>query len=113
MSQIENCYIAKTRQPRSSHSLNLRYVNLGLLGIIISLGACYLVNMSNLTVQGFALQDLKSQMVVLESEKAANEETVNSIQSYYSLNERTKNLGMVAIGNVEYLAVASPVVAKR
>lgn len=77
------------------------------------LGAFYLINISNLTVQGFALQDLNSQASSLASEKQANEESVNSIQSYYSLNERTKNLNMIAIGDVEYLAANSPVVAKK
>jgi hypothetical protein len=101
------------RQPRRNKSLNLRFFNLGLLALIMSLGFCYLVNVSNLTVQGFALQDLKSQMASLASEKASNEEIVNSIQSYYSLNERTKNLNMVAIGEVEYLTVNHQVVAKK
>ncbi|MFA5754029.1 MAG: hypothetical protein WC905_01545 [Patescibacteria group bacterium] len=113
MSQIINCYVAKINQPRSGRALNLRYFNLGLLAIMASLGVCYLINISQLTVQGFALRDLKSQVAVLANEKAANEELVNSIQSYYSLNERTKNLDMVALGDVKYLAVNRPVVAKR
>jgi hypothetical protein len=116
MSQTVNCYVARLNQPRAAQrgkALNLRYLNWGLFIVIAVLGIGYLVNISNLTVQGFVLQDLKSQVSMLADEKQANEESVNSIQSYYSLNERTKNLDMVAIGDVEYLTVASPVVAKK
>lgn len=93
--------------------LNLKYFNICLFILIAIGGFFYLVNISDLTVQSFALRDLKSQAAFLASAKAENEEKANAIQSYYTLNERTQELNMIAVGNVEYLAANHSTVAKK
>lgn len=94
-------------------SFNLKYFNLGVFALILGLGIFYLINISNLTVLGFVLRDLKSEVSVVASEKLAKEEEVNRVRSYQALSDRTKNLNMVAIGEVEYLRVAGDAVAKK
>ncbi|MFA5108949.1 MAG: hypothetical protein WC458_00150 [Patescibacteria group bacterium] len=113
MTKIVNCYATRLNCPVKSRGFNLKYFNLGLFAVIAFFGAFYLININNLTVQGFVLRDLKSQVAVLAGEKMANEEAVNSTQSYYSLNSRTKGLNMVAVGEVEYLSVNRSAVAKK
>lgn len=98
---------------KKGRRVNLKAINLGLGVVITVCSLLYLFNISDLTVKGFALRELKARANSLASEKMANEEKVNSLQSYYSLNSRTKVLNMVAVGNIEYLTVASPVVAKK
>lgn len=106
-------YATQLKAPVASNRLNLKYFNLCLFVVMAGLGFAYLINISDLTVQGFALRDLKAQATDLASTKAENEETVNSAQSYYSLNSRAKNLNMVAIGDVEYLTVNNQTVARK
>lgn len=112
MTKIATAY-ANPRKVSEGSRFNLKYLNICLFSGAAVLGVMYLVNISNLTVQGFALRDLKSQVASLASEKTANEEAVNAAQSYYSLSSRTGNLNMVAIGDVEYLASNNLAVAKR
>jgi len=91
----------------------LKHFNVCLFAAAAVLGVMYLINISDLAIQGFSLRDLKAQASDLASEKMANEEAVNAAQSYYSWNARTKGLDMVAIGNVEYLPSDSLTVARK
>ena len=113
MTKIVNCYSAAAKANSKKCRLSLKAVNLTIGLMIAGLGAYYLFNINDLTVKGFALQNLKAQASSLADEKTANEEKVNALQSYYSLNTRTEKLNMVAVGNIEYLTVASPVVARK
>jgi len=106
-------YSSLAGSPANKRLFNLKYLNFGLLAAIISLGVFYLINISNLTVMGFVLLDLKSESTMLASEKLAKEEEVNRVRSYQALSDRTENLGMVAIGEVEYLAVSDAAVAMK
>jgi len=112
MTKISTAY-ANNRIVAASGHFNLKYFNVCLFSGLAVLGVVYLINISDLTVQGFALRDLKSQASSLASEKMANEEAVNAAQSYYSLNARTGSLNMVAISNVEYISANSLAVAKK
>lgn len=113
MTKIANGHVSALGQAATGWRLDLKYFNVGLLSLIVILGGVYLVNISDLTVQGFVLRDLKSKAATIASEKMENEEAVNAAQSYYSLSTRTKSLNMVAIGNVEYLSNTGVAVAKK
>lgn len=108
MTMLVNGYAAQLAPVRTNR-FNLKYFNFGLYAVIAVIGAFYLININDLTVSGFALRDLKSRVATLASVKLENEEAVNSAQSYHALSSRTKNLNMVAIGDVEYLTVGSGV----
>lgn len=112
MTKIVTNY-ANQRTTSESGKFNLKNLNVCLFAGLAALGVMYLINISDLTVQGFALRDLKSQVAALASEKMNNEEAVNAAQSYYSLNERAAGLNMVAISDVEYLPSNSLAVARK
>ncbi len=113
MTKVINCYQASASASAKGKRLNLKCFNIGLAALILSLGVFYLINVSDLTVKGFALKELKTQSSLLASEKLDNEEKVNNLQSYYSLNTRTQKLNMVAIGEIDYLTTPSAVVARK
>ncbi len=113
MTKIINCYQAPSKRADKGKRLNLRLFNIGIFALLLGFGAFYLVTVSDLAVRGFALQELKSQVNVLASEKLDYEEQVNNLQSYYSLNSRTQKLNMVAIGEIDYLKVTPAVVARK
>lgn len=100
-------------QPKEKKRHSLKYFNLGLLVTVIGLGVFYLINISNLTVMGFVLLDLKSEVAMLASEKLAKEEEINRVRSYQALSARTAGLGMVAVGEIEYLVPEDSAVAMK
>lgn len=108
-----NTYGSAAVKTAGERRYNLKFLNFGLFAIIVGLGIFYLINISNLTVMGFVLLDLKSEAAMLASEKLAKEEEVNRVRSYQALSNRTSNLGMVAIGEVEYLRVTEAAVAMK
>lgn len=114
MTKIVNCYyVSQLNSPGKGRYFNLKYFNFGLMAVIAAFGIFYLININCLTIQGFVLQDLKSQAATLGGLKMENEEKANSIQSYSSLSARAPKLNMVAVGNLEYLSAARPAVAKK
>jgi len=92
---------------------NLKFFNLGLLAVIIVLGFYYLLGISDLTVKGFALQELKTQASYLAADNLSQKEEIDKLQSYYALSAQAPQLDMVAVDNIEYLAAAPSVVAKK
>jgi hypothetical protein len=113
MTQIINCYQAQTQKTSHGKKINLKSLNFCLMSLASVLGVFYLINVSDLTVKGFALKDLQNQANVLASEKLDNEEAVNNLQSYYSLSSRTQKLNMVAVGEIDYLPVTVALVARK
>jgi hypothetical protein len=113
MTKVINYYQAQASYSKTAKKLNLKFLNMGLMAVVISLGIFHLINISDLTVKGFALKELKTQVNILASEKLDNEEKINNLQSYYSLNSRTERLNMVAISEIDYLAVSGAVVARK
>ena len=113
MAAMIKTYGALAGAPTRTKVLNLKYFNFALFGMIAALGVFYLVNLSQLAVLGFTLNELKSEATILSGLKLSKEEAVNRARSYQALASRTQNLNMVAVGEMEYLVVNAPAVAKR
>lgn len=113
MTKIMNGHVAPLNCPVKNHRFHLKYFNFGLYAILAVLGFLYLINISDLTVSGFTLRDLKARARSLASTNLEHEQAVNDARSYYSLSARTKNLNMVAVGDVEYLVLNDTVALAR
>jgi hypothetical protein len=113
MTQVINGHSSIIKPVAKSRSVSLKKINYALFSLLSILGVLYLVSVSDLTVKGFTLQELKSRANSANSEKLANEEKINKLQSYYSLSLRTKGLNMVAVGDIEYLNKEAAALAKK
>lgn len=113
MTKFTSPGLSVSQRAGSSRRLSLKKFNLCLLGLTAGIFAFYLVNISDLTVQGFVLRDLKTQASTLAGAVAENEAAVSAAQSYNSLSGRVQKIAMVAVGNVEYLSVPTATVARR
>lgn len=102
-----------SKRPATSRSLSLKRVNAGLFAASAAVMAFYLITISDLTVQGFVLRDLKTQASTLAGAVAENEAAVSTAQSYGSLSGRVQKLSFVAVDSVEYLTVAPAAVARK
>ena len=83
--------------------------------IIISV-LYYITGINDLTVKGFRLQELKTEVSKLQEENRNVKLKVMALESYSNLSERAKELNMVAMGeDVEYITVTAgaSVVAKK
>jgi len=106
-------YYKRAAEKNSKGRLNLRILNIGLFLTLATFAFFYLIGISDLTAKGFILQDLRSQNSELEESVAFYEQEVNSLQSFYVLNEQAKTLNMVAISDIEYIKAGSSIVAKK
>jgi hypothetical protein len=79
----------------------------------VAFGITYLISINNLTVQGFVLQELKTESNLLIEQHQDLQAKALSLQSYSSLSPRLENLEMVAVEEIIYLAAQSPLVAKK
>ncbi|MHB8903980.1 MAG: hypothetical protein ACYC40_02670 [Patescibacteria group bacterium] len=113
MTKTVNTYSSKIKPVSKGFRIDLKKINISIFSLLSILGIFYLVSVSDLTVKGFALQELKSQAASVGNEKLMNEEAINKLQSYYSLSSRTKGLNMVAIGDIEYLNKNTAALAKK
>ena len=111
--KFTNSYQSLSAPAKGPRRFNLKYFNLGLILALLVFGACYLVNINDLTVKGFVLKNLKNQANRLGSINLEAQEQVNSLQSYYALNSRAEKLNMVAVDNIDYLMVNKGSVARR
>jgi len=76
-------------------------------------GIAYLISINSLAVQGFVLQDLKVKSSLLADQNQDLQARALSLQSYSSLSPRLKNLEMVAVDEIIYLAAQPAIVAKK
>ena len=106
-------YYKRSAEKNTKDRLNLRILNIGLLLTIATIAFLYLIGISDLTAKGFILQDLRSQTNDLEERRAFYEQEMNSLQSFYVLNEQAKTLNMVAISDIEYIKAGDTAVAKK
>ena len=113
MTKIINGQVAPLISSPTAKRLNLKYFNLLLFTLIAGLGLFYLVNINDLTVQGFALQTLQAESANLASTNLNVQEQVNLAQSSSSLSAQVQGLNLVAVSDVEYLSPNNLVVAKQ
>ena len=113
MTKIVNCYNERLRTKPVKRLVSLGIFNVCLFVVVAGLGFAYLLGVSDLTVKGFALQELRQESARLAEEKLAQEQKIDALQSYYVLSERVKSLNMVAISDIEYIQENSRAVAKR
>ncbi|MFA5318232.1 MAG: hypothetical protein WC323_02040 [Patescibacteria group bacterium] len=89
-------------------NLNISLI-LGFVFICVS----YLVVSNQLISRGFAINDVKTKLEELEKSNRDLELTAINLESYSYINEKVAELGMVSIGEVEYIEAASEAVAMR
>lgn len=88
-----------------------RLVNKLLLGLIVFTGIGFIVIVNDITVQGFVLAELKTDLLTMEKANAEYELTALRLESMANVNERAQELKMVKVDDVEYISVTDTSVA--
>lgn len=85
----------------------------GFMFLIVAFGVLYVVQMSSASTKGFVISDLETQSKTLEQETRALEVEIAKHRSMASIQERLKNLNLVASDQVEYVTPVGTAVARR
>jgi cell division protein FtsB len=118
-SEIEDGMSTKSSRFKSlgiaiKKKLTLKLLNKLLIFSISVLGVYYCAGINDLTVKGFEMQELSKKLTKLEEENKQLENESLTLKSMANVNERMKNLRMVAVGeNVDYYVAGSGLVARR
>ncbi len=87
--------------------------NKALVCVIFVACITYIVTINDLSIKGFILQDLKSNISQLEIDNEQYELRAMNLESYELINERAQKLGMVKVDDIKYLSVIDGVVAVK
>lgn len=93
--------------------LNFKFFNKILFISAIVLGIYYIAGTNNLSIQGFALSDLKEQRNKLADENKKLELKAMTLSSYNIIIGKIDNLKMVAVGEINYINGGQGSVAKK
>ena len=93
--------------------LNLTNFNKTLFILAIVLGVFYIAGANDLTIKGFALNDLKKQYGKIADENKKLELSAMALSSYSVVSQKIDNLKMVAVGEIDYINGGSEMVAVK
>ena len=94
------------------------FFTLDILNIVLIVGfificVSYLVVSNQLISRGFAVNDVKTKFEEFTKENRELELTAMNLESYSYINEKVAELGMVGIGELEYIEAVNNSVAMR
>ncbi|HOZ56285.1 MAG: Cell division protein FtsL [Parcubacteria group bacterium ADurb.Bin316] len=81
--------------------------------LIIALGIGYMLSINDLSIKGFVLNDLKSQVRDLKKENSLIETQFAQLESNNAINSRAQQLAMVKVDKIDYITLVDGKVAKK
>ncbi|MFH1661838.1 MAG: hypothetical protein ABIA02_01960 [Candidatus Falkowbacteria bacterium] len=101
------------KQKHKTKIFNLKMFNRFLFILIIASSVCYLKGINDLSVNGFKIQELKHKISIISEENKENELKIMALESLNNLDEKVKELNMVAVGEIDYITSSIEVVAMK
>lgn len=95
------------------YSFNFKIFNAMVFCGVIIIFFAYLIQVNSLATKGYVISELEKELATIEQEHSNLEARVLSLQMPDTIKEKINNLQMVATKQVDYLKVASPVVAYK
>ncbi len=105
--------IEKNKKKLKGKILNFNNLNKLICFSIVLLLGFYIVNINDMVVKGFKLQELrKERNSVVEITKELENKKINR-ESYSEVSKRVDGLKMIAVNNIDYIKVVNGAVAKK
>jgi len=92
---------------------DLILLNKLLFSLILLIGSFYVININNLAIKGFALQELKHEIKELDEKKETLDLEIAYLRSYSCLDAKIKNSNFVAVNNIEYFETKQDTLAMK
>lgn len=93
--------------------LNIKMFNRLIIVTIIFLGVWYVASINDLSIKGYLLKDLKDKKSEVGLIKHSLELKIMDLSSLGNLDQRVKNLKLVAAGAIDYVSAQASMVAKK
>lgn len=103
----------KDDKKNKKNFFKLKYFNIFLFVLIIVSGVSHVIVTNNLSIKGFELNEMKKGIRNITSENEELKVKTMSLESFDNLNQRVKELNMVAVGEVAYITNADQAVARK
>jgi len=97
------------RQPIRVGPLTLNFL---LVVLICAAGVFYIFEVNDVATRGYKIKELEKRAQDLESNNEKLKIREAELRSMYNIEERTKNLNMVAPGNISYITLPGNVAMK-
>ena len=91
----------------------LSAVNLCLVLVVVLGGLYFLKTMDDVMVKNLELEQLKTELNILQEEKQELDYKKNALGSYESISTRLEDLKMVKVTDIEYISVGEDSLAKK
>ncbi len=91
----------------------LSAVNLCLVLVVVLGGLYFLKSMDDVMVKNLELEQLKTELNVLQEEKQELDYKKNALGSYENVSTRLEDLKMVKVTDIEYISVGEDSLAKK
>lgn len=105
-----NCY---SKKKQKACFFTLKKINISLFLLLLIVSISYVILANSITVKGFELNDLRSQLSYLNEENRTLETNLMAMKAYGNIYSQVENLNMVAIENIAYINHLDLSVAKR
>ncbi len=92
--------------------INLKVVNVMLGCLIVMVGLFYLIEINSLAAKGYQIKELEQTVAKLRQTNSDLEFEALNLQSMGRIKDRVADLGMVAVGETEYLTPTPVAVAR-
>ena len=104
--------VKKKRKILNLSKINFNTVNI-VIGVMIAvMGVSYLVQINGLVAKGYQISELEQKIAELTNLNADLKLETLSLQSMDSIKDKVNGLGLVAVGEVEYLNPTPVAVAR-
>jgi cell division protein FtsB len=100
------------RKRRLLMKVDIKTANIVIGLLIVVIGVSYLVQINGLATKGYQIKELEDRIAELSQDQADLELVALSLQSMGAVKDKVEDLGMVAVGENEYL-IPTPVVVAR
>ncbi len=104
---------SKKEPKKSELDRKLKFVNIFLVAVIAILGSCYVALTNDLTIKGIEVRALKSDYSSLTEKNRSLNVRANSLRAHQNVAQRTQDLKMVSVDNVNYIKVPADILAKK
>ncbi len=91
----------------------LSAVNLCLVLVVVLGGLYFLKTMDDVMVKNLELEQLKTELNILQEEKQELDYKKNALGSYESISTRLEDLKMVKVTDIEYISIGEDSLAKK
>lgn len=96
----------------SKFLFNVRFWNIIILVLISLVGVLYLGQINSMTIKGFKMKTLEEKQSAFKENIRKMELQIADLQSMQKIQERVKNLNMISVAKVEYVAPSGTVAVK-